>query len=152
MFERPAMPSDHFVSPYPNDKASKAANNGAFPPDLSLIAKARANGPNYVAALLTGYDEPPHGEELLPGQNWNKYMPGHIIAMAQPLSDGMIAYEDGTPDTAEQYAKDVSHFLMWAAEPSLEARKQIGIRALLFLLAFAGVMYGVKKKIWADLH
>lgn len=151
MFERPAVPADRFVSPYPNENGAKAANNGAFPPDLSLIAKARVGGPDYIAALLTGYEEP-HGEELLAGQYWNKYMAGHVIAMAPPLSDGMIAYEDGTDEIAKQYAKDVSQFLMWTAEPSMESRKQIGIKVLIFLLAFAGVMYAVKKKIWADVH
>ena len=152
MFERTAVAADRFAGPYPNDNAAKAANNGALPPDLSLIAKARVGGPDYLTALLTGYEEPPHGKELLAGQYWNKYMPGHVIAMANPLSDGMIAYEDGTEETAKQYAKDVSEFLMWAAEPTLETRKQIGIKVLIFLLAFAGVMYAVKKKVWADIH
>ncbi|MCB1531592.1 MAG: cytochrome c1 [Alphaproteobacteria bacterium] len=152
MFDRPARPSDHFVSPYPNENAAKAVNNGALPPDLSLIVKARHDGPNYVFGILTGYEEPPHGHELLPGQNWNKYMPGHVIAMAPPLSDGVVAYDDGSPQTVEQYAHDVVNFLVWAADPYLEARKRLGISVLIFLLVFTGIMYSVKKKIWSDVH
>lgn len=149
MFERPARPSDAFPSPYPNDNAAKAAN-GALPPDLSLITKARHHGPDYVYALLTGYEDAPHGDELADGQYWNKYMPGHIIAMAPPMSDDQVAYEDGSPQTVEQYSKDVVEFLTWAAEPEMEDRKRLGINTLIFLFVFAGVMYGVKKKIWAD--
>ena len=152
MFDRPARPSDKFVSPYPNDKAAKALNNGALPPDLSLITKARHNGPNYLYAILTGYGEPEHGVELMEGQHWNKYMPGHVIAMAAPLSDGIVAYEDGTPETVSQYSKDVTNFLVWAADPYLETRKRTGIAVLIFLIVFSGVMYGVKKKIWKDIH
>lgn len=152
MYERPAIPSDAFVGPYPNDNAAKSVNNGALPPDLSLITKARVGGPNYVYAVLTGYEEAPAGKTLLPGQNWNKYMSGHIIAMANPLSDGQVAYDDGSPQTVEQYAADVSHFLMWAADPYMEERKKIGVATLIFLIIFAGVMYGVKKKIWSDVH
>lgn len=152
MFERSAIPADHFVSPYPNDQAAKYANNGAYPPDLSLIAKARAGGANYITALLTGYGNPPHGQELMEGQYWNKFMAGNVIAMAPPLSDELVAYEDGTPMTKEQYAKDVAHFLTWAADPYMEDRKKAGFRVLMFLIIFAGLMYGVKKKIWADQH
>lgn len=152
MFERPALPSDAFVSPFPNDNAAKASNGGALPPDLSLITKARANGPDYVAALLTGYEEAPHGTHLLDGQHWNKYMSGHVIAMAPPLSDGLVSYEDGSPETAEQYAADVVNFLTWAADPYMENRKRAGIKILIFLLVFAGIMYAVKRKIWEDVH
>jgi ubiquinol-cytochrome c reductase cytochrome b subunit len=150
MFERPGKPSDRFVSPYPNDNAARYANNGALPPDLSLIAKARVHGPDYIYGILTGYEEAPEGETLAQGQYWNKYMPGHKIAMAPPLSDGVVAYEDGSDNTVRQYAKDVSAFLMWAAEPKLEVRKRTGIKVILFLLVFAGLMYAVKRKIWAD--
>lgn len=150
MFERPAKPSDHFVSPYPNEKAAKYANNGALPPDLSLITKARKHGPDYVYALLTGYKDAPHGHELLEGQYWNAYMPGNVIAMAPPLSDDAVQYEDETPQTLEQYAHDVVNFLTWAADPYMEERKRTGLKTLIFLLIFAGVMYGVKKKIWKD--
>lgn len=152
MYERPARPSDPFVSPYPNEAAAKAANNGALPPDLSLITKARAAGPDYVYGILTGYEEPPEDTSLLPGQYWNKYMPGHVIAMAPPLSDGIISYEDGSPETAQQYAKDTVHFLEWAADPHKEKRKRTGIKVIFFLIVFAGVMYALKRKIWADIH
>lgn len=152
MFDRSARLSDSFPLPYPNKEAAKAAN-GVAPPDLSLITKARAGGADYIFGILTGYEDGgDHGAHLGEGQYWNKYMPGHVIAMAPPLSDGLVAYEDGSPETTEQYAKDVSHFLTWAAEPEMEDRKRIGIQVLLFLLVFAGMMYGVKKKIWSDQH
>lgn len=151
MFERPARPSDYFPSPYPNDNAAKAAN-GAMPPDLSLITKARHGGADYIYGLLTGYEDPHEGTVLSEGQYYNKYMPGHIIAMAPPLSDDIVAYEDETPQTVEQYARDVSEFLTWAAEPEMEERKRTGIKTLLFLLVFASIMYGIKKKIWAEVH
>jgi ubiquinol-cytochrome c reductase cytochrome c1 subunit len=150
MFERSAKPSDNFVSPYPNDAAAKYANNGALPPDLSLITKARKNGANYVHALLIGYEDAPHGHALMDGQYWNEYMPGHVIAMAPPLSDGMVSYEDGTPELLEQYAHDIVNFLTYAADPYMEARKRTGIKAILFLLVFAGVMFALKKKVWKD--
>lgn len=155
MFERPARPSDRFVSPYPNDETARYANNGALPPDMSLISKARKGGADYIYGILTGYDEEYHGDEDHPlelgaGQHYNKYMAGNKIAMANPLSDEMVPYEDGTPMTVEQYAKDVSQFLTWAAEPEMEDRKRMGVKVILFLMAFAGVMYAVKKKIWAD--
>jgi len=152
MFERPARPSDRFPSPFANDNAAKFANNNAFPPDLSLIVKARPHGADYIYALLTGYEDPADGHHLMEGQHYNKYMPGHIIAMAPPLSDEQITYEDGTSQTVEQYSKDVTEFLAWASEPELEERKQTGIKVLIFLLIFTGVMYGIKKKTWAKLH
>jgi len=152
MFERAALPRDAFVSPFPNDNAAKYANGGALPPDLSLITKARANGSNYLYALLTGYQDPPHGEELADGQYWNKYFPGHTLSMAPPLLDGQVAYEDGTPETVDQYARDITHFLTWAADPYMEERKKTGLNVILFLLVFAGVMYSVKRKIWSDVH
>ena len=152
MFERPGRPSDPFKSPYLNVEQAKYANNGAYPPDMSLLAKARGGGANYIYGVLTGYEEPPEGTTLLQGQYWNATMPGHIIAMAPPLQDGQIAYDDTAPQTIDQYAKDVSTFLTWAAEPHMEQRKRIGITAFLFLLVFTGVMYNVKKKIWAKLH
>ncbi len=152
MFDRPGRPSDRFKSPYPNDNAGKFANNGALPPDLSLMIKARKDGADYVHALLTGYETPPEGEELLNGQHWNKYFAGHKIAMAAPLADGAVSYEDGTEGTVEQYSLDVTHFLAWAAEPEMEKRKQTGIKVILFLLAFAGIMYAVKRKIWSKVH
>lgn len=152
MFERPAKPSDAFVSPYPNRQAAMYANNGAYPPDMSLLAQARAGGADYIYALLTGYHEAPSEMTLLDGQYWNKYMPGHVIAMAPPLSDGIIAYEDGSPETISQYSKDLAEFLTWASAPDLEDRKRIGFKVLIFLIVFAGVMYATKKKIWKDQH
>lgn len=150
MFERPARPADRFVNPYPNEETARYANNGALPADMSLIAKSRKYGADYIYALLTGYEEAPEGVTLGQGQHWNKYMAGHKIAMAAPLSDDMVSYEDGSPTTMEQYSKDVSQFLTWAAEPEMEDRKRMGLKVLMFLFAFTGVMYAVKKKIWAD--
>ena len=152
MFDRPARPSDRFKSPFANDNAAKYANNGALPPDLSLITKARHGGADYVYGLLTGYAEPPTGTTLLTGQHWNKVMPGHIIAMAKPLSDGQIAYDGDTPQTVDQYARDVAQFLTWTAEPEMEHRKRMGVKVILFLVVFSGVMYAVKRKIWAKVH
>ncbi len=153
MFERPARPSDAFISPFANENAAKFANGGAFPPDLSLITKARANGSNYVYALLTGYkNPPPHGAEVSEGQYWNTYFPGHTLSMAPPLSEGMISYEDDSPETLDQYARDITHFLTWAGDPYMEERKKTGFRVIIFLLIFAGVMLSVKRKIWSDIH
>lgn len=152
MFERPARPSDRFPAPFANDKAAAFANGGAVPPDLSLIIKARHHGPDYVYSILTGYEEAPADAHLLAGQHWNKYMPGHVIAMAPPLSDGQVAYEDESPATVDQYASDVVQFLTWAGDPYMETRKRTGMKAIIFLLVFAGIMYGVKRKIWSDVH
>lgn len=154
MFERPAKPSDHFVSPFPNRKAAEFANGGAYPPDMTLISKARKGGADYIYALLVGYEEPPEEmkDKLLTGQYYNKYMSGHIIAMAAPLADGMIAYEDGSPETLEQYSEDVATFLAWTAEPTMEVRKKTGLKVFIFLLAFAGIMYATKRKVWLDKH
>ena len=149
MFERAGKASDYFVSPYPNKKAAMASNGGAYPPDLSLMTKARPHGADYLYALLTGYDESGH-HEVPEGKYWNKYFPGHVISMAAPLSDGLVTYEDGSPETTAQYAHDVTNFLMWAADPYLEERKSTGIKVIFFLIVFAGVMYAYKKRIWAD--
>jgi cytochrome c1 len=119
---------------------------------MSLLAKARHGGADYIYNILTGYENPPADHELQPGQNWNRYMPGHVLAMPPPLSDGQVAYDDGTTETVSQYARDVAQFLTWASEPHMEERKQTGVMALLFLLVFTGVMYGVKKKVWASQH
>jgi ubiquinol-cytochrome c reductase cytochrome c1 subunit len=152
MFDRPGLPSDHFVSPFPNDEAAKYANNGALPPDLSLIIKARHHGPDHVYGILTGFTDPPAGVVVPEGKHYNKQMPGNIIAMAPPLTDGQVAYEDNAPQTVDQYAKDVVEFLSWASDPTMEERKRTGIKVLIFLAVFAGVMYGVKRKIWANVH
>ena len=152
MFERPGRPSDRFPSPFPNDKAAAASNNGAVPPDLSLIVKARTGGADYVHALLMGYAEPPGDLEILEEQSYNLYFPGNVTAMAPPLFEDAVEYGDGTPATEEQIATDVSTFLAWAAEPEMEERKSMGIGVMLFLLVFTGVLYAVKRKVWADLH
>lgn len=152
MFERPGRPSDRFRSPFPNPQAARAANNGALPPDLSVIAKARAGGADYLYALLTGYGDPPPGVTVMEGMNYNRYFPGHQIAMAAPLNEGQVEFSDGTPSTLENMARDVSTFLQWAAEPELEERRAMGIKIILFLTVLAGLAYAVKRKIWADVH
>ncbi|MFC7473201.1 cytochrome c1 [Dankookia sp. GCM10030260] len=153
MFERAGRASDRFRSPFPNDNAARAANNGALPPDLSLITKAREGGAAYIHALLTGYEDPPAGVTLMPGMNYNKWFPGHQIGMAQPLSsEGQVEYTDGTKPTVEQMVRDVSQFLTWAAEPELEERKAMGVKMVLFFTILGGLAYAVKRKIWADVH
>lgn len=152
MFIRPALISDYFPAPYPNKQAAKYVNNGAYPPDLSLIANARSGGANYLYGLMIGYHEAPEGTELLAGQYWNEYMPGHVIAMPPPLADGQVMYEDDAPQTVQQYAHDVAAFLTWASNPELEKRKRTGTKVFLYLLVFTFVMYGVKKKIWKNAH
>ncbi|MCY4230357.1 MAG: cytochrome c1 [Alphaproteobacteria bacterium] len=152
MFERPGKLSDRFVSPFPNDNAAKAANGGALPPDLSLIAKNQAAGPDYIAALLTGYVDPPEGFELGELQHYNLYFAGNRISMAPPLSDDLVEYADGTPATVEQMALDVSHFLMFAAEPQLEDRHRLGVKVILFLLVLTGILYALKRKVWSGAH
>lgn len=150
--ERPGLPSDPFKSPFPNDKAARAANNGALPPDLSLITKARSGGADYVHGLLNGYVDPPAGTKVPEGQYYNLYFPGHFLAMPPPLSDGQVQYVDGTKATVDQMSKDVAQFLQFAAEPYMERRKQLGVKVMLFTLFLAGLTFGVKRKIWKDIH
>ena len=153
MFQRPAKPSDRFVKPFANDNAARAANNGALPPDLSLMVKARKGGADYLHALLTGYkEEPPAGIKLSEGMNYNLYFPGNQIAMAPPVADDAVEYADGTKATADQIATDVATFLAWAAEPELEERKRLGIKVLLFLIVLTAMMYALKRQIWSDQH
>ena len=152
MFTRPGIPADRFPSPFPNDNAARASNGGALPPDLSLITKARMGGADYIHALLTGYVEPPGDFEVLEGLNYNAYFPGHQIAMAQPIYEDSVTYADGTPATVEQMSADVAHFLTWAADPHMEARKTMGLKVMIFLLIMTGIFYASKRKIWADLH
>ena len=153
MFQRPARPSDRFVKPFANDNAARAANNGALPPDLSLMVKARKGGADYLQALLTGYkEEPPDGIKLSEGMNYNLYFPGNQIAMAPPVADDAVEYADGTKATADQIATDVATFLAWAAEPELEERKRLGIKVLLFLIVLTAMMYALKRQIWSDQH
>ncbi|HYC06125.1 MAG TPA: cytochrome c1 [Azospirillaceae bacterium] len=152
MFTRKAIPADRFKAPFPNEKAAAAANGGKAPPDLSLMAKARAHGEDYIFHLLTGYREPPQGFQVPDGTYYNEYFPGHLIAMPSILNDGGVTYADGTNATAVQQARDVSVFLTWAAEPNLEARKRIGVMVLLFLTVLAAVLYAAKRAVWADQH
>lgn len=150
MFTRPGRPSDAFPSPFKNDQEARAANNGALPPDLSVMAKARPHGPDYIYALLTGYAEAPADVKLAEGMNYNKAFPGHQIAMAQPISADQVEYTDGTPQTLENYARDVSAFLMWAAEPKLEERHRIGLRFMIYLVVLAGFLFFAKRRVWAQ--
>ena len=170
MFEREGRPADHFPTPWPNENAARARYNGV-PPDMSVLAKARGyergfpwfifdmftqfqeHGVDYIHALMTGYKEkPPAGFTLPQGSFYNEYFPGHAIAMPPPLSDKRIDYTDGSPTTVDQFSKDVSAFMMWAAEPHMEARKRIGFQVMIFLLVLAGLLYFTKKKVWADAH
>jgi ubiquinol-cytochrome c reductase cytochrome b/c1 subunit len=171
MFERTGQVADRFPAPFANEQAARAANGGAAPPDLSVIAKARTyergfpwfildaltqyqeQGPDYLAALLQGYvDPPPQGAKVPEGSYYNKYFPGHAIKMPPPLSNGQVEYTDGTEATLPQYAKDVAAFLMWAAEPHLEARKRLGFQVMIFLIVFAGLLYFTKKKVWKEVE
>ena len=150
--ERPGLPSDHFHSPFPNEKAARAGNNGALPPDQTLLVNAREGGADYIYALLNGYEEAPAGVKLGDGMNYNKYFPGHQIGMAAPLSDGQVEYADGTKATLKQDAHDVATFLAYMSNPELEARKRLGLRVILFLAALTCVTYAVKRQIWSDVH
>ncbi len=153
MFMRPGLPADRFPSPFPNDNAARAANNGALPPDLSLIAKARVGGEDYIYSFLTGFEDPaPAGVNLMPGMNYNKVFPGHQVGMPNILQPDGVTYADGTKATVEQEAKDVATFLTFVAEPHLDARKQMGVKVILFLLVLAGLMYASKRKLWSTLH
>ena len=167
MFERPGRPADRFPKPFANDALARLVNNGVVPPDFSVIAKARTyergfpwfvfdiftlyqeQGVDYITALLKGYEQAPAGFALPQGTAYNKYFPGHAIAMPKPMEDGRVDYTDGAPATVDQYAKDLSAFLAWAAEPHMEARKRIGFQVMIFLIVFAGLLYFAKKKVWS---
>jgi ubiquinol-cytochrome c reductase cytochrome c1 subunit len=176
MFERAPLPSDRIPSPFKNEQQARMANNGALPPDLSLIMKARHHGPDYVYSLLTGYEAPPGTVTIAPGQHYNPYFSGDmsqllkeqyrdaegqplpdveiphggVLAMAPPLSDGLVDYADPeTPETVEQYAKDVVEFLAWASEPKLEARKKLGVMTIAYLLILCGVLYWSYREVWS---
>jgi ubiquinol-cytochrome c reductase cytochrome c1 subunit len=153
MFQRPGRPSDKFVAPFPNEQAARAALNGALPPDLSLITKALEGGPNQAFGVLTGYrDPPPAGFKLADGMYYDLYFAGHQIAMPPPLAGNDVTYADGTKPTLEQEAQDVVTFLSWAAEPTMEERKYTGAKVLIFLVFMTGLLFGAKRKIWADVH
>jgi ubiquinol-cytochrome c reductase cytochrome c1 subunit len=148
----PGLPSSTFKAPYPNEKAARAALNGALPPDLSLIVNAREGGANYVYAILTGFKDPPPGFQIQQGMYYNQYFPGHQIAMPPPLQDDQVSYADGTKATVAQEAHDVVTFLAWAANPEMVTRKQIGVRIALFLALMTGLTYAVKRKVWSEVH
>ena len=176
IIKRPALLSDPVLGPYDNDKAARAANNGALPPDLSLITKARAveyhgplwahpfhmlgdivrgyqeGGADYTYAVLTGYANAPANLKISEGMHYNKAFPGNQIAMIPPLRAGQVKYQDGSPTTIEQYSKDVTAFLAWAGDPALEARKSMGWKVLLYLLVTALLFYAAKKRLWASVH
>ena len=168
--ERDGRPADRFPAPFANPLAAAAANGGVAPPDLSTIAKARTyergfpwwiidifsqfqeQGPDYIHALMVGYEDAPKGFTMPPGGHYNKYFPGHVIAMPKPITEGQVTYDDGAPQTLEQYSHDVAAFLMWAAEPHLVARKRLGFQVMIFLLVLSGLLYFTKKKVWSAVH
>ncbi|UDL93039.1 cytochrome c1 [Lichenihabitans sp. PAMC28606] len=170
MFDRPGRPSDPFPLPFPNEQAARAANGGALPPDMSVLAKARETsqgwygflltpftqyqeeGVDYIVGILNGYDEPPKDYVLPAGKYYNTYFPNHAISMPKPLSDGQVDYTDGSPKTVAQYSHDMAAFLMWTAEPKLDQRKSTGLTVIVFLAVFAGLLYAIKRRIWAGLH
>jgi ubiquinol-cytochrome c reductase cytochrome c1 subunit len=152
MFTRPGIPADRMPSPYPNDNAARAGNGGALPPDLSLIAKARANGPDYLYSLLIGYKEAPASMDVPDGMYYNDAYPGNLIAMPQPLYGDDVTYADGADTSIEGSAADLTQFLMWAAEPKMETRKRIGVAVVFFLSIFVVLSVMAKRRVWADLH
>jgi ubiquinol-cytochrome c reductase cytochrome b/c1 subunit len=165
--ERPGRPADTFPKPFANEAQARAAN-GVAPPDMSVLAKARTyergfpwflldiftqfqeQGPDYIVALMKGYREPPKDMQMPEASHYNDYFPGHVLKMPQPLSDGQVTYDDGSPQTVDQYAHDVAAFLVWVAEPHMEQRKRIGLQVMIFLIVFSGLLYFTKKKVWAD--
>ena len=152
MFTRSARLSDKFVMPYANEEEAKSANGGAYPPDMSVLVKARTGGADYIYSLLLGYEDPPVDVKLDDGVYYNKYMYGNKIKMSAPLSDDLIEYSDGTKATSEQMAKDVVSFLMWAAEPHLEQRHKFGFRVLIYLIIISVLVYFSMKKIWSRIE
>ena len=152
MFTRPGRLSDKFVMPYDNVQAAQAANGGAYPPDMSVLVKARGGGVDYIYSLLQGYEDPPAGVTLDDGVYYNKYMYGNKIKMANQLSDGLVEYTDGTSATVQQMSKDVTTFLMWSAEPHLETRHQMGFKAIVYLIILTILVYFSMKKIWSRIE
>jgi len=150
MFERPGRVADRFRRPFPNEQAARAANNGAYPPDLSVMTKARKDGANYLHALLTGYEDAPPGVTLMDGLHYNKWYAGGQIAMPNVLNEDQVDFADGTKATVDQMARDVTTFLAWAAEPEMEVRRAMGIKVLIFLAILGGLVYAVKRRVWAD--
>ncbi len=149
MFSRPGRLSDKFVNPYPNIEASTAANGGAYPPDMSVLAKARTGGADYIYSLLLGYEEAPEGFEMDDGVYYNKYMPGNKIKMSEPILDGIVEYADGTDPSKEQIAKDITNFLVWASEPHLESQHRMGFKTIIYLIILITLVYMSKQKVWS---
>jgi len=152
MFERSAKPSDHFVSPYLNEQEARYSNNGSYPPDLSVITKAKLNGPDYIYHLMLGYTEPPEDFELGDGMYYNEWKEGFQIAMSQPLDEGYVDYDDGTESTLPQLAEDITTFLVWSAEPELEERKKLGIKVLLFFIIAGIFVFILKNRLWREIN
>ena len=152
MFDRPAKLSDKFVMPYANVQEAIAANGGAYPPDMSVLVKARGGGANYIYSVLMGYEDPPAGMELDDGVYYNKYMYGNKIKMASPLDDDIVEYADGTKATVDQMAKDITTFLQWTAEPHLESRHKMGFRVIIYLTVLTILVYFSMKKIWSRIE
>ena len=152
MFTRPGRPSDKFVSPYPNVQASTAANGGAYPPDMSVLVKARKGGADYIYSVLMGYEEAPQDFELEDGVYYNRYMGGNKIKMAKPLLEGSVTYIDGTEATESQMAMDVTTFLTWASEPHLEARRQIGLKVIMYLIILTILVYLSMRRLWSRIN
>jgi cytochrome c1 len=170
MFQRAGKISDYFPPPFANDQAARAALGGGLPPDMSTLAKARGydrgfpwfifeafteyeeGGPDYIHAILNGYTDPPKGFVLPPGTHYNKYFPGHAIAMPKPINDGQVKFTDGTPETVDQYGRDVAAFLMWASEPKLDERKRLGFQVMIYLIVLSALLYFTKKKIWHEVE
>jgi ubiquinol-cytochrome c reductase cytochrome c1 subunit len=151
MFDRPALPSDKFASPYANENAARASNGGALPPDLSLIVKARHDGPNYIYSLLNGYQDAPDEFPMAQGKNYNPYFEGRQISMPQPLiDDGQVEYKDGTFAAKEQMTIDVVNFLQWASEPEMEHRKKMGVRTVMFLGLLLVILIAAKRAVWKN--
>jgi ubiquinol-cytochrome c reductase cytochrome b/c1 subunit len=168
--ERAGRPADKFPAPFANALAAAAANGGVAPPDFSTLAKARTyergfpwwiidifsqfqeQAPDYIHAILVGYEDAPKDFTMPPGGNYNKYFPGHVIAMPKPITEGQVTYDDGAPQTLEQYSHDVAAFMVWAAEPHLVARKRLGFQVMIFLLVLSGLLYFTKKKVWSAVH
>lgn len=150
---RSGRPSDKYIAPFANAKAAAAANGGAAPPDLSLMAKARVGGPNYIYSLMQGFsDEVPAGHVVPDGKFYNKYFPGNNISMPPQLMEDLVAYGDGTKASVEQEASDISAFLNWAAEPELNERKELGLKVMIFLAVFTAMLYALKRQIWKNIH
>ena len=152
MFTRPARLSDNFVGSFANEEEAKAANGGSYPPDMSVLVKARKGGANYIYSVLLGYDDPPSDITLDDGVYYNTFISGNKIKMAKPLSESLVQYSDGTPATEEQMAKDVTTFLAWAAEPHLEARHKLGFRTVTYLIIITILVYFSMKKVWSRIE